>query len=42
MKKISKELGADLPSNVIKDLDGAEQWKKEISAIIKKAQSFKF
>jgi hypothetical protein len=42
MKKISKELGADLPANVIKDLDGAEQWKKEISAIIKKAQSFKF
>lgn len=42
MKKISKELGADLPANIKKDLEGAEQWKKEISAIIKKAQSFKF
>ena len=42
MNKISKELGANLPSNVKKDLEGAEQWKKEINSIIKKAQSFKF
>tara|TARA_R100000231_G_scaffold93614_1_gene70267 strand:- start:7 stop:372 length:366 start_codon:yes stop_codon:yes gene_type:complete len=42
MKKIAKELGTDLPANIKKDLEGAEQWEKEISAIIKKAQSFKF
>ena len=42
IKKISKELGADLPANIKKDLEGAEQWRKEINSIIKKAQSFKF
>ena len=42
IKKISKELGADLPANIKKDLEGAEQWQKEINSIIKKAQSFKF
>jgi|TARA_R100000084_G_scaffold5681_1_gene2191 flagellin-specific chaperone FliS len=42
MQKIYKELGGDLPPNIKKDLEGAEQWKKEIKSIIKKAQSFKF
>ena len=30
MQKIYKELGGDLPPNIKKDLEGAEQWKKEI------------
>jgi hypothetical protein len=41
IKKEIKELGVKLPSNIAKEIKGAEQWESEIKTIIKKAQGFK-
>ena len=42
IKKQAKDLGFDLPAFVVKEIEGAKQWDKELNGIINKAKGFKF
>jgi len=36
-----KELGADVPADINKKIEGAKQWVKEINSVVSKLNGFK-